>query len=55
MIVKDAKTRVIELSQENERLRAELARERETLQFLGLLAADVDLDELMEEVRGDEE
>ena len=49
MIIKEMKTRILELTRENGRLRAQLENEREKLQFLGLLAADVDLDELTEE------
>lgn len=53
MIIKDMKARLLELTRENGRLRAQLENEREKLQFLGLLAADVDLDELTEEAEDD--
>ena len=49
MIIKEMKTRILELTRENGRLRAQLENEREKLQFLGLLTADVDLDELTDE------
>ena len=54
MIIKDMKTRLLELTRENAALRAQLAQEHEKVQFLGLLTADVDLDALTEEEDGDE-
>ena len=53
-IIKSTAQRLLELRRENEELRAQLEREHEKLQFLGLLAADVDLDELAEEAQDDD-
>ena len=48
-IIRSTAERLLETQRENAALRAQLEREREKLQFLGLLAASVDLDELTEE------
>lgn len=47
-IIRTLKQRVMETQRENEQLQAALAKEREKVSFLGLLAADVDIDELMD-------
>lgn len=48
-IIKNPKIALAEERRKNEALRAELAKEKEKVQFLGLLAADIDIDELMNE------
>ena len=50
-IIKNMRAALAEERRKNEVLEAQLAKEKEKVQFLGLLAADVDIDELM----GDEE
>lgn len=54
-IIKNTAQRLLELQRENAALQAQLEKEHEKLQFLGLLAADVDLDELTKEVPDDGE
>lgn len=54
-IIKSTAQRLLEAQRENDELRTELEREHEKLQFLGLLTADVDLDELTEEAQNDGE
>ena len=54
-IIKSTAQRLLEAQRENAELRAQLEREHEKMLFLGLLAADVDLDELTEEVPDDDE
>ena len=49
MIIKDTKKRILELTRENDRLRAKLEKEHEKVQFLVLLTADIDLDALTDE------
>ena len=49
MIYKNMQTRLAEAQRDNEQLRAELAAEHEKVQFLALLAADIDIDTLMTE------
>ena len=46
-VVKSDKQALWEERRKNEMLEALLAKEREKVQFLGLLAADIDIDELM--------
>lgn len=46
-ILKNARKALQEERRKNEALEAQLAKEREKIQFLGLLAADIDIDELM--------
>ena len=46
-ILKSVRQQLLEERRKNEALTAALAKEREKVQFLGLLAADVDIDELM--------
>lgn len=48
-ILKTVRQALLEERRKNEALTAALAKEREKVQFLGLLAADVDVDELMKE------
>ena len=48
-ILKTVRQALLEERRKNEALTAKLAKEQEKVQFLGLLAADVDIDELMEE------
>ena len=48
-IIKNIRRALIEERMKNEELTAQLAKEKEKVQFLGLLAADVDVDELFEE------
>ena len=48
-ILKSVREALSEERRKNEVLTAQLAKEREKVQFLGLLAADVDIDELMED------
>ena len=48
-IIKSTRDALREERRKNEVLTAQLAKEREKVQFLGLLAADVDIDELMED------
>lgn len=46
-ILKSVRQQLLEERRKNEALTAALAKEQEKVQFLGLLAADVDIDELM--------
>ena len=48
-ILKTVRQQLLEERRKNEALTAQLAKEKEKVQFLGLLAADVDIDELMNE------
>jgi hypothetical protein len=48
-IIKDTKKMLIEERRKNEVLEAALAKEKSKVQFLALLTADIDIDELMEE------
>ena len=48
-IIKSTRDALREERRKNEVLTAQLAKEREKVQFLGLLAADIDIDELMED------
>ena len=52
-IIKDPRALLREERQKNEQLQALVAKQKEALSFLGVLAADVDIDELMES--GEEE
>lgn len=54
-ILKTVRQALLEEHRKNEALTAALAKEREKVQFLGLLAADVDVDELMSEEEEDGE
>ena len=54
-IIKSTSQRLAEAQRENERLTAQLAKEKEKVQFLGLLAADVDIEELMADDAEEEE
>lgn len=53
-ILKSVRQALLEERRKNEALTAQLAKEREKVQFLGLLAADVDMDELMSEEETDD-
>ena len=53
-IIKSTAQRLLEAQRENAELRTKLEKEHEKMQFLGLLAADVDLDELTEEEAQDD-
>ncbi len=48
-ILKTVRQQLLEERRKSEALTAQLAKEKEKVQFLGLLAADVDIDELMNE------
>ena len=48
-ILKTVRQQLLEERRKSEALMAQLAKEKEKVQFLGLLAADVDIDELMNE------
>lgn len=57
-IIKDPRALLREERQKNERLQAQVAKQKEILAFLGVLAADIDIDDLMddgEEVLGNGE
>lgn len=48
-IIKDPRAQLMEERQKNEQLQALVAKQKEALSFLGVLAADIDIDELMGE------
>lgn len=48
-IIKSTRKALWEEQRKNEALKAQLAKEREKVQFLGLLAADIDIEQLMDD------
>lgn len=52
-IIKDLRTQLREERQKNEQLQALAAKQKEALSFLGVLAADIDIDALMGEEEPD--
>lgn len=48
-IIKDPRALLQEERQKNEQLQAQVAKQKEILAFLGVLAADIDIDDLMDD------
>ena len=47
-IIKKTSQQILDARRENERLKAELSKEKEKVQFLGLLLGDLDIDDLFD-------
>lgn len=48
-IVKDPRAQLREERRKNEQLQAQVAKQKEILAFLGVLTADIDIDDLMDD------
>lgn len=55
MIIKSVRRQLYEARRENARLREELTKEKEITAFIGLLTADIDVNELYAEEGSDNE